>query len=117
MSVKREELKNETTIYLDIDGVVAKLYETIAGRLKEKESEKNWSKWVRKLHESERLEKKSFWESFTEEKEEFYEEMEAYPWTKDLFKELKELAPTLFLSSPTPDTTSGGGKLKWLEKH
>lgn len=56
-----------------------------------------------------------FWKNVEKTGEEFWSEMEPYPYFMDLYNRLTEVGRVFFLTSPSLAPNSLSGKLKWLQ--
>lgn len=100
------------TIYLDLDGVCCdfnKAALAIFGR-EDLILHKDYS--ISKLMG---LTDKEFWEEITKKKENFWRDLEEYPWFDEMYKELKKIGDVYFCSAPTLDPNCVKGKLMWLQ--
>ncbi len=61
--------------------------------------------------------RRCLWTRIGEQGEAFWENLQPYPWAKELVKLVREIAPLTILSSPSQQPASLSGKLKWLHKH
>ena len=58
-----------------------------------------------------------FWQKIHQQGESFWEELEPYPWTMDLVRELRNLDRVVIATSPSRCPTSYAGKRRWLIRH
>lgn len=102
-------------IFLDLDGVLADFVSSALRALgreidlnqRVEYSIENWFG----------ISSREFWETIDSFGEEFWSEMELYPWAKDMVKRLEKTADTYILSSPSRNPVSSSGKVAWVRKH
>jgi len=106
-------------ILLDIDGVladfnggVARLFgltpEELLSRIKPGE----WS-----LEGPLGVTTKEFWKKIGEAGEDFWDNLEPYPWALDLYEVALRFGDVCLLSSPSQDPSSWAGRVRWIQKH
>ena len=106
-------------IYLDMDGVVADLAGAVFKRygLTMEEAYNNWTPGVFEMSPALGYSDKYFWSvEMASVGEEFWANIEEYPWAKELYEFSASMAETHFLSTPSDDPHSAAGKIKWLQK-
>ncbi len=57
-----------------------------------------------------------FWKKIDEQGEDFWVNLDEYPWFWDLYSTLKSIGEVIFLTTPSSNPCSLSGKLKWLQK-
>ncbi|MDA1192867.1 MAG: hypothetical protein O3A46_14430 [Candidatus Poribacteria bacterium] len=57
-----------------------------------------------------------FWAKIDERGDAFWSELVEFEWFPDLYRSLREIAPVVFLSSPSYSPMSLSGKLVWLQQ-
>lgn len=119
--VNRQTVRMKT-IYLDIDGVCTNFIEACikANGFNSDEVLKLWKNEYRGEFRAFKvlgISNKVFWKNIETTGEEFWSNMEPYPWFLDLYKKLNEIGKVHFLSSPSMAPNSLSGKLKWLQKY
>lgn len=73
-------------------------------------------KWLYDECEKNNVDKKQFWEIINGE--DFWENLEIYPWTKKIIEIVENNSDNwMFLSKPSRDAGSWSGKYKWVQKH
>lgn len=110
------------TIYLDIDGVCTNFIEAciIANGFNSKEVLELWKNEYRGEFRAFKvlgISNKDFWKNIEKKGEEFWSQMEPYPWFLELYEKLNTVGKVHFLSSPSMAPNSLSGKLKWLQKY
>jgi 5'(3')-deoxyribonucleotidase len=108
-------------IYLDMDGVCSNFIKSciLANNLNYNETINLWiSKYKGEFsaYKVFNITNNEFWKNIEKAGEEFWSEMEVYPWFNELYTELSKLGKVIFLTSPSQSPTSLSGKLKWLHK-
>lgn len=108
-------------IYLDLDGVCTTFIDSCikANNLDPKEIIPIWKNKFRGVFSAYKvfgISNSEFWKNVEKTGEEFWSEMGAYPWFKDLYNELSKVGKVYFLTSPSQNPYSLSGKLKWLHK-
>lgn len=58
-----------------------------------------------------------FWDRIHSQGENFWADLEPYPWMADLVKACQDVAPTILLTSPSSCSTSAAGKVRWMKRH
>jgi hypothetical protein len=109
--------KDDLRIMIDLDGVMCNWtkaackacgldYEELKEELKKEDNVEN--------HISE----DEMWKKIDAKGEEYWTELELYPWANKLYKKLQEKSPYVcFLTSPAENEISLSGKAKWVKKH
>lgn len=105
-------------IYIDLDGVCVDFIGSAAklfGMTKEELMPK-WKPGLWDMSEVVGLSHAEFFKKLEEGGEDFWADMELYPWADELYESCKKLAPTYFLTMPTGDPRCLSGKLKMLHR-
>jgi hypothetical protein len=61
------------------------------------------------------IEREAYWQAIASGGEAYWTNLIEYPWFDPLYRALKELAPVIFLSSPSRSPSCLSGKLRWLQ--
>lgn len=105
-------------ILLDVDGVLA---DWVAGvcRLFDRDQSEMEAEWGHDYDICSVLgcSTSEMWRRVDEAGEDFWANLEPYPWADQLYDLCRSLAPTTILTSPSHDPTSLAGKLRWLDEH
>ena len=110
----------EPVIYLDLDGVCTDFISAGAVAIGQDPAQV-LARWARdfkgefRVHVVMGTERGEFWQALDDAGEVFWVELEEYPWFKELYDALSNLAPVIFLSSATRAPSCLSGKLKWLQ--
>ena len=73
-----------------------------------------WTPGCYGIHEGLKMKKDDVWKKIAKQPDNFWSDMEAYPWAKHLYMECSKVAPTYFLTSPIRSPACLAGKLEWL---
>jgi hypothetical protein len=107
-------------ILLDMDGVLTNLQKGVDVLLKSKGYIRDFSQPMFKenLEQEYGIGANEFWKIVDEAGHNFWENLEPYPWYKDLFN-MCQINGIKFsiCSTPSYDPFSSSGKLAWLQKH
>lgn len=63
------------------------------------------------------ISEKDMWEKIDAEGTKFWENLEEFPWTQKLIKELEKISEVYFLTSPGSCISAPSGKMEWLKNH
>lgn len=105
-------------IFLDVDGVLAnwegavcRLFDTDPQILKDDRGDEYDICSVLGCSTNE------LWRRVDQAGEDFWANLEPFPWTLALWECCESIAPTTILTSPSYHPSSLGGKLRWLNQH
>ena len=107
-----------TTIFLDMDGVTANFVKGVCD-VTGCSYEKVWREWPKGQYDIKGplgiagTDAELF--AIIEQKETFWEDLEEFPWSADLYASLSQMGRVYFCSSPTWDANSIAGKHRWLQ--
>lgn len=102
-----------TTIYCDLDGVIANFVEgaiEAADLPLTHDDVKEWDFFKPYMSSEE------FWGRIHAQSC-FWEDLPSYPWAHELVEALQGFGDVVFCSDPTLDDESATGKIKWLKRH
>ena len=102
-----------TTIYCDLDGVIANFVEgaiEVADLPLTHDQVTQWDFF--KLYMS----SEEFW-ARVHAQSCFWEDLPVYPWAHELVEALRAFGEVVFCSDPTLDDESATGKIRWLKRH
>lgn len=102
-----------TTIYCDLDGVIANFVEgaiEAADLPLTHDDVKEWDFFKPYMSSEE------FW-SRVHAQSCFWEDLPVYPWAHELVEALRSFGDVVYCSDPTLDDESATGKIKWLKRH
>jgi hypothetical protein len=105
-------------IFLDLDGVATNFLSGACKLFKvdEKELMERWGVGQYDMVKSAMgIPPEEFYKTIEREGEQFWVDLERYPYADDLYNFCCGLAPTLFLTMPTFDANCIVGKIKWLQ--
>jgi 5'(3')-deoxyribonucleotidase len=111
--------KKEFRIFIDLDGVLSD-FEKAACKLCDLDIE---DPGVREhLKSGGRIDKyvsdDDMWAKINEEGSKFWENLELFPWAKDLYNTMKKKSDLVaFLTSPSYEPDCAAGKVKWITKN
>lgn len=104
-------------LYLDLDGTLAnwmkKAFETFDINAPTLEQIQERDTWKAIKLESEDV----FWKEIEKYGDKWWETIEPFDYTKELYNLCKSLAPTCILSKTGPNPSAGAGKIKWIYKN
>lgn len=102
-----------TTIYCDLDGVIANFVDGAieAADLPLTHDEvKHWDFFKPYMSQE------HFWTCIHAQSC-FWEDLPVYPWAHELVEALRSFGGVVFCSDPSHDDESASGKIKWLKRH
>ena len=99
------------TIFLDMDGVCVD-FTTSALKVHNRLDLAPNPGWLPK---SLGITEDEFWAPINALGADFWHHAEPYPWFDALHGGLRELAPVVFLTTPSPSPSSAQGKMQWLQ--
>lgn len=102
-----------TTIYCDLDGVIANFVEgaiEAADLPLTHDDVKEWDFFKPYMSSEE------FW-GRVHAQSCFWEDLPVYPWAHELVEALRSFGDVVYCSDPTLDDESATGKIKWLKRH
>ncbi len=102
-----------TTIYLDIDGVLA---DFVTGSIEACDLPLTHDQVTEWDYYKPYMEAKEFWKCIHAQQY-FWEDLPVYPWAHDLVKMLSEFGEIVYCSDPSSDDEAASGKIKWLKRH
>lgn len=107
-------------IYLDLDGVCTNFIKSCieANKLDYDNTIAIWKRdylGVFSAFKVFNIDNNTFWRNIESSGEQFWTEMEPYPWFHELYNRLSEHGKVYFLTSPSQCPSSLSGKLKWLQ--
>ena len=106
-----------TTIFLDMDGVLADFVGATAG-LFGRDPETLYNGHLRgsyDLAQALGVTTDKMWRAIDGAGEKFWAELEPYPWAHTLLAHCRRTARTVILSAPSQHPSSTSGKLRWLQ--
>lgn len=108
-------------IYLDLDGVCTNFIKSciLANGLNYDETVNIWKKDFRGVFSAFEvfgIDNSDFWKNIEKVGEDFWSEMEVYPWFSELYTKLSQNGKVIFLTKPSNSPLSHSGKIKWLQK-
>ncbi len=105
-------------IYLDLDGVICNMIGGVAKLFNRNYTEliRSWTPGVYQIENILGISRNEFY-SALEGNEDFWSNLEPFPYMMDLYEHCLKIAPTFLLTKPTLDPASLSGKLKWIHKH
>ena len=62
------------------------------------------------------IDRDDYWQAIARQGEDFWVNLEAYPWFSQLYQALTDIGPVFFLSAPTRTPSCLSGKAKWLQR-
>lgn len=104
------------TIYLDMDGTCCDFNKAALEIFDRKDLITDWPKDEYSVSKVLGISNKEFWEVISKKKDNFWSELEEFPWFKDMYKELSKLGEVYFCTSPARDPNCVKGKLMWLQE-
>jgi len=112
--------KIEPVIYLDLDGVCVDFVSAglRAHGFDPAQVLERWANGFRgeyRIHKVLGMPSRQYWEGIDRQGEDFWANLEAYPWFWELYNKLSALAPVIFLSASTRLPATLSGKMKWLQ--
>mgnify|MGYP006288600247 FL=1 len=113
-------MNKKPIIYLDMDGVASR-FVISAIKANDKKPNKIIKKWSKhhlgnySVDEIIGVSREKFWENIHRYGEDFWRDLDEYPWFQDLYKQLNEITEVVFLTTPTNFGYCLEGKLKWLK--
>lgn len=111
--------KNKVTVFADLDGVCVAMVKSacqIIGINYPSNFQFHDDTWLYNECQKINIGKKDFWRIIRGE--DFWKNLEVYPWTNQLIKTIEKHADNwVFLSKPSRDAGCWSGKYKWAQKH
>jgi 5'(3')-deoxyribonucleotidase len=113
-------MNKKPIIYLDMDGVSTQ-FVTKAIKVNGKDPEKIINKWDNShrgnyaVDEIMGITRENFWKNIHQHGEDFWRDLEEYPWFQELYEKLNDITEVVFLTTPTNFGYCLEGKLKWLK--
>jgi 5'(3')-deoxyribonucleotidase len=102
-------------IYLDIDGVLA---DFVSGAFKAfGREDMTWPPNASDISEVLGVSMKDFYKRLEDLGEDFWFNLEKYPWSDRLVAELQKIGDVYLVTSPTLDPHCASGKMMWIRKH
>lgn len=120
-NIKMAKNKKEIKIFLDIDGVCVDWLDSASKLididLRDKEVREK-AKSGKNIFNVSPFSIEECWEKLSEEGNDFWENLEPFPWMQRLFDELNKRTDNFcFLTSPSRDPYCASGKIKWMQKY
>lgn len=109
---------NKPIILLDMDGVICQFTKLVAELFNKDHDdiESNWKYGNWSIAQELGISESDVWKRINKV-ETFWEDIEPYPYAKDLIKYLKSKYELHICTSPSSQFSCPTGKLKWLSKH
>jgi len=106
-------------ILLDMDGVLCNWVKPVCELLDVpyQETLDNWKVGTHNLAGNLEMDRAKVWEVIDSAGEDFWANLELFPWTEDMWEHCESLADTYILTCPSLHPQSLSGKLRWMQKH
>lgn len=102
------------TIFLDMDGVCCDFNKASLQVFNRMDLYDSWSHNY-SVSDSLGITDADFWKEISKYQENFWVDMEEYPWFKDLWDRLNSIGDVYFCTAPTLDPVCVKGKLQWIQ--
>jgi len=110
--------KKEINIFLDLDGVICNWLSAAAKTFNIDDSDPKIRDFLKSGKDIDELVKGDIWQLIDKEGEDWWTNLEIFPWTHKLVNSLrKESSNFAFLTSPSNNPICCSGKTKWIKKH
>lgn len=107
------QLRSKQTLYLDVDGVLANWTKDVLRLFNRTETEEECNRW--NFFDGWCSSVEEFW-SVLDNTPGFWESLELYPWSIDLYEALCQNYHVYICSSPSRDPNCWSGKITWLKE-
>lgn len=108
-----------STIFLDMDGVLADFNNAVAALFGTNMDElgPKWKPGDHEIRHALGITDEEMWAAVNKVGESFWSGLKPYSWHKLLWKDCREMATTCILTSPNRNPTCAAGKIIWLNTH
>lgn len=103
-------------VYVDLDGVCADLLGGLYATMGKPYPPALWPRTNADATAQFRLCGKALWEEVERRNESFWSDLSEYPWFKELWNSLSQVARPVVLTSPSATARSVAGKIEWMRK-
>jgi len=116
----QSQKKDDFFIFIDMDGVISYWMKDACKLcgvdLDDKEIRDKLKSGIR-LEDMGIVSDEEMWSLITEEGEDFWANLELFPWSKELVRRMEKLGDVFFLTSPGSCIHSPSGKMEWIKEH